>query len=107
MDYFVERPPGRLPHRRERAVRRIAEGDQPGTKPILGVFEYLASQVLLGNRGMPGADTKRSGGQCDAHRDLPEVVLDRLPYPIVVRDRGDQRDGRSRSGDVTGATPDL
>jgi hypothetical protein len=58
------------------------------------VPEEFAGEVLVGDRGVPGADAQIGGREHDAHRGLAEVVLEPVAVLLVLGLSSDEGDGR-------------
>src|SRR5438093_3503755 len=70
VDDLVEGPSVGPADRSDRSVGRVAERDEQGAVPVLGVAQQPPGQVLVGNGRVAASDPQVGRGEHDAHRRL-------------------------------------
>src|SRR6187549_2972788 len=89
------------------AVGWVTQTDQVRAEVAVGKPEHAPRLLLVGHRGVTGADAEIGGGQHDVRRRLPEVVHEQVLAASVLRLPDDEGDRRCGPGNVLRPLPDL
>ena len=87
------------------APARVASGARAAELTFAADVPAAPANYSISGRVTDGSGNPLSGVRIRAHRELTEVVLNRLSCCLLIRIRCNQSDRRRRIGYVTGSTP--